>query len=230
MSRRRRQFGAVADNPFDSAHMLIHSKELDVYQATVDIKFTLGDVAMWMFPEEVIRKLKDAYPITAASYHIHFACDGFPLPSGDKVGIVLNLDDIKMQCPNKQDWLFSEAHMCPARGEIISTLQSLFDVHRSFNKVRKVIDWFGQHHVTPGAAAYYWPTILSLVPATHPVHEASGSRYREVTGISEIIPLLRETAGIVAGAHMCPTRERKSARANMTVTCESSYTQSFTVL
>ena len=225
MGRRRRQLGKVADNIFDAAHAIINDRELDVYHATVEAQFTMDDVVAWLFPEDVIRKLKDAYPLAEVPYRSNFTMMGLPLPSGAKVSLSLDLDRVHMQCP-KRDTVHNLLPDAPA---IFSTLQAVCDVHAQFDKVRKVVDWFGEHNVTAGAAAYYWPTVKMLLPPKHAVHEATGERYREVTGIGDIIPLLRETTSIVAGACFCP-KAPSVPRSQFSVTVGGVYAKTFQVL
>ena len=225
MSRRRRSSAEIA-NPFIRAMNSIRSKELDVFYATIEAQFTMDDVVAWLFPEDVIRKLKDAYPLAVSSYHTNFTLASFPLPSGAKVHLSLDLDCVKMQCPMSGKDTIQDHKAAPA---IMGLLEATCMVHNQFNKVREVIDWFGEHHVTIGAAVYYWPTIKSLLPSEHPVHKASGERYCAVNGIAEIIPLLRETATIMAGAYLCPL-VNKTRGNNLQVTCADKYAQPFKVL
>ena len=223
MSRRRRSRAEVA-NPFIKAMDSIRSKELDVFYATIEAQFTLEDVAQWLFPEDVIRKLQDAYPLANSAYHSDFTLS-LPLsPSGDKVQLLIDLDKIHMLCPMPNVGRASDMS-----SPIVPLLQAICDLHKQFNKVREVVDWFGEHHVTPSAAVYYWPTIKSLLPSEHPVHQASGERYCAVNGIAEIIPLLRETATIMAGAYLCPL-VNKTRGSNLQVTCADQYAQPFKVL
>ena len=226
MSRRRRRFGATAENIFAGAITTINSKELDVFYATVDAQFTMDDLVTWLFPEDVIKKLKDAYPLANTSYHSNFSLASLPLPSGDKVQLSIDLDKVHMQCP------IPRAIKSPLIGgeNILGVFQTICDIHNRFNKVRKVVDWFGIHNVTLGAAAYYWPTIQALCPKDHPVNERTGGRYREVSGIGEITDQLRETASIMAGAHLCPVATDKPRGVALSVTVLGDYAKQFTVL
>jgi hypothetical protein len=138
------------------------------------------------------------------------------------VHLSLDLDSIKMQRPKAHKTL-------DGTSPLLAFFQSVCDVNNQFNKVRKVIQWFDEHSVTIGAAVYYWPTILSLLPPNHLVHEAGGERYREVSGMAEIVPLLRETAGIVAGASLCPATPN-SGKHSLTITCMGASLQQFQVL
>lgn len=224
--RRRRRYGGeplAPLNPFLQAHESIHAKEQDVYRATINAQFDMDDVARWLFPEDTIAKLKAAYPLAESSYHKNFVLSGWPLSSGDKVLMSLDFDSIKMQCP------LGAVSVTP-NAQIMDLLVSIYELHKQFNKVRKVIDWFGEHKVTPGAAVYYWPTIRSLCGSGHAVHDVTGDRYRVVTGISEIIPLLRETAGIIAGAALCPRVPSHGSGAAFNLTCVDNYARSFMVL
>jgi hypothetical protein len=228
MRRRFRRHLPDPTNPYSAANNKIRSKELDVYYATVDAQFTMDDVVAWLFPEDVIRKLKDAYPLAHSTYHSNFSPPTLPLPSGDKVELCMDLDKVHMQCPLPK---YAKPVLDGTAGQnIVGVLQAACDVNNQFDKVRKVISWLGAHNVTPGAAAYYWPTLLSLMPPESDVHKAGGTRYREVIGIGEILPLLRETAGIVAGAHLCPVAGEKSRGYMLQVTCRGDYPQMFTVL
>jgi hypothetical protein len=224
MSRRGMNRGTAPGNRFGSALDAIRDKELNVFHATIEPQFTMDDVVNWLFPEDTIRKLKDAYPLAAARYHSNCVLTSLPLPSGDKVALSLDLDSIRMQCPK-----LVPGKPLDGASPLLAFFQSVCDVNKQFNKVRKVIEWFDEHSVTIGAAVYYWPTILSLLPPTHLVHEASGERYREVSGIAEIVPLLRETAGIVAGASLCPATPN-SGKHSLTITCLGASQQQFQVL
>jgi hypothetical protein len=227
--RRRSKYGATRENLFAGAHTTINSKELNVMYSTVEAKFTVDDLVTWLFPEDVIHKLKVAYPLTSKIWS-DFRLD-FPLPnSNDTIELKVDLDTVGMQLPSNDPVItFSHGSTGTAHDAIMNVLQEVSTIHARFNKVRKVIDWFGEHNVTPATAAYYWPTFRSLLPAAHPFHQKTGEHYRPVTGIGEITDLLRETAGIVAGAHLCPITE-KPGRAKFTVTCHSSWSRAFVLL
>jgi hypothetical protein len=231
MRRRRSRYGATSDNLFAGAHTTINEKELNVVHSTVEACFTMNDLVTWLFPEDVIRKLKDAYPLTGTVYRAAFTLDHFPLLGGTGMQLRLDLDTVKMQRPTNDPVItFSHGSSGTAHAIIMGTLQALNEVHERFNKVRKIIDWFGKRSVSPATAAYYWPTFQSLLPAAHPFHQQTGEHYRPVTGIGEITDLLRETAGIVASAHMCPAAPARTERAKFTVTCISPWPRAFVLL
>ncbi len=217
--RRKRKILAEKANPFIKALAAIDERELQVVHAMTQPNFTLNDVIKWMFPEDTLRILKEAHGVVQEYYNkivnISIAKTTFSIDV-EATGIAVPVSEA-----------ISTQEHCHV--EIMGYSEDVHNIHQQFNKVRDVVKWFGEHNVTTAAAVYYWPTILCLLPADHDVHNTNGVRYREVTGIGEIIPLLRETAGIIAGAALCPKPETTPS-GKFSVTFHGSWPKTFAVL
>lgn len=196
MGRRNRRPTPVI--PFEDAKEAVTNLESAVMGAMVSVDFTLQDVADAFVPQDSIEKLKAAFPHSGESH-----------PSVQRW---LNETFEGIYCHVRLD--FEPLHMCTPLKDLIGlqpgyiqrirpTISAMAAVHVSFNKVRAVVDWLNEN-ATPGAARYYWPTICALLPADHVVQQLDGQLYREPVGVSKIIPLMRETSAIVAGALLLP--------------------------
>lgn len=72
-----------------------------------------------------------------------------------------------------------------------------------FGKVRHVLNWLDDH-ATLGAIGYYWPTIFGLLSADHHHVIPTHGKFKDCPSIAALIPMIRETAGIVAAAALAP--------------------------
>lgn len=82
-------------------------------------------------------------------------------------------------------------------------VEDLKVIYERFCMVKHVLNWMDAN-ATPGAIRHYWPTMLTLAPKCDELMGASSVRYVEPEGISDLLPLLRETATTVASALLTP--------------------------
>ena len=164
-----------------------------------------NEVMEWLFPKSTLDVLRAAKPLAGGSDTL-FDTNIVSLPFGE---VALRINLVKSDIFVPRD---GTEQLQDHKGEhIVSYLEQVHAVCMEWNKVRCVVTWINDHIVTPGAARHYWPTILSLVNESHPVYGVDGERFKDVEGISAIIPLMRETAGIVATALLMPKVEPPKA-------------------
>ena len=164
-----------------------------------------NEVMEWLFPKSTLDVLRAAKPLAGGSDTL-FDTNIVSLPFGE-VTLRINLAESDIFIPRD-----GTEQLQDHKGEhIVSYLEQVHAVCMEWNKVRCVVKWLNDHIVTPSAARHYWPTILSLVNESHPVYGVDGERFKDVEGISAIIPLMRETAGIVATALLMPRVEPPKA-------------------
>lgn len=162
-----------------------------------------NEVMEWLFPKSTLDVLRAAKPVARESGTL-FDTNIVSLPFGE---VALRINLVKSDIFIPRD---GTEQLQDHKGEhIVSYLEQVHAVCMEWNKVRCVVTWINDHIVTPSAARHYWPTILSLVNESHPVYGVDGERFKDVEGISAIIPLMRETAGIVATALLMPKVEPK---------------------
>ena len=164
-----------------------------------------NEVMEWLFPKSTLDVLRAAKPLAGGSDTL-FDTNIVSLPFG-RVTLHINLAESDIFIPAD-----GTEQLQDHKGErIVSYLEQVHAVCMEWNKVRCVVKWLNENDATPSAARHYWPTILSLVNESHPVHGVDGERFKDVEGISAIIPLMRETAGIVATALLMPKVEPPKA-------------------
>ena len=164
-----------------------------------------NEVMEWLFPKSTLDVLRAAKPVARESGTL-FDTNMVSLPFGE---VALRINLVKSDIFVPRD---GTEQLQDHKGEhIVSYLEQVHAVCMEWNKVRCVVTWINDHIVTPSAARHYWPTILSLVNESHPVYGVDGERFKDVEGISAIIPLMRETAGIVATALLMPKVEPPKA-------------------
>ena len=169
-----------------------------------DLTFT--KVMEWLFPEEVLKILRDASPYVSHSSYDVFDTRYFQVaPDTPPVHLAVTLSGSGIVCPRDK----SEVLQPERDSGIVAYIREVYAVRLQWNKVREVVAWMNDpsHKMTFGAARALWPSILSLVGPDHPVHQVDGQRYKDPQGIGAIIPLMRETSEIVATALLMPDPE-----------------------
>lgn len=155
--------------------------------ATVPWTWTLDDILDQLFEPQALSVLR-----AAAKY----ARDGGGNESyalTETVGARLTLPDTIM-VPN------SEKQHAVLDPQMLEALREMSAINAKFNEVLHVLDWCNDH-LTPGAARYYWPTIMSLADVERFNAEVP-SRFNQPEGIAQIVPHMRNTASTVASALM----------------------------
>ena len=164
-----------------------------------------NEVMEWLFPKSTLDVLRAAKPLAGGNATL-FDTNIVSLPFGE---VALRINLVKSDIFIPRD---GTEQLQDHKGEhIVSYLEQVHAVCMEWNKVRCVVKWLNENDATPSAARHYWPTILSLVNEGHPVYGVDGERFKDVGSISAIIPLMRETAGIVATALLMPKVEPPKA-------------------
>lgn len=210
---RRRGRGVPPPKSFDAAWAGIDTLEANVIRRTVDTPYTPEQVVRWMFPDDVVDKLQAAWTcIREVDRTTHFSGDvNLPLMF-PTVGVYWT---IKCNSP--------QLHMCvPAKGRmniddsrgplILESLRQVYTQHLQFEKVRAVVRWLNTY-ATVGAARHYCPWLTSVLPPDHDFQSASGTIYREPSaGMAGIMPAMRESGAIMAGALLCGNNDETPDR------------------
>ncbi len=97
--------------------------------------------------------------------------------------------------------VFNDAAMelQPPFKELLDAVAQIRTIYEEFEVAKYVLRWFNSN-ATPGAIRYYWPTALTLCPHSPALQamQETPTRFSEPEGISERLPLIRESAGTVA--------------------------------
>lgn len=169
-----------------------------VHKSLLPLEFGMEEVVRWLWPEEIVRRLKDAYPYAAVTYHSVAQLDDVFVPGRDGTGGLFNLKVDTTQAGMCTPAL-QNMHEVPYGGfdMIEDTIRKLETIVREFNTVRMVVNWMNDY-ATPGAARYYFPVLGTLLPPDHPFHSCGAARFKEPTAnIAPMIPLIRESLTIV---------------------------------
>ncbi len=205
MSRRRppRDPTAMTDQQTRYVANQINKLEKAYLAQTIERPFTPMNVVEWLIPADIIAKLQAANGLTAY------------------ISALEDYSDVRIPnlavAPAHFNIRYTNLNMLPAGdhimlrdlpdGNIAETLRSMFAVHREFQVVRDVIEFLNQKG-TAGAFRAYWPSIMALVPSdSSPLHEAQGTRYKDIPGIGAWVARLRETSDIIARALLLPPKE-----------------------
>jgi len=165
--------------------------------AMVTFDVTPDQVVEFLLPEDTRRILREAYGMVASSSNYgHFDLAphvqlrvgewyerNMATPSGDAVKI---------------DYAKAASFMTA-----VTDMARIID---DFAAVRAAIMWLDRNS-SINALRYYFPSVLSLVPDKHRVPYELSERFVQPQGVAAYVPLIRETAGIVASALLLPEAE-----------------------
>lgn len=179
---------------FSSANVLIRDLNNRTAKATTDIPFTQNDVIKWMFPKNTRDKLIAAYPL-AGSYSNQGVYDILSPTTADKIEINFNFENIGMLVPKDSAIKIDLIKAQP----LFDVIHHLCHINGQFALVSHVLQWMDAN-CTPGAVKYYWPTMLALAPQCDALHGSAPKRFQQPKNIGAMLPLIRETAAIVATA------------------------------
>jgi hypothetical protein len=190
---------------------------------TVVPLFTLDDVLRWLWPADVLKKLKDAYPLVAGSSRDSKQVTVL-LPCGtEHVHLGLLMPEAKCLAPDEG----LNFDVVPEAPCISNVLLEMSRIHKEFNQVRKCIDWLGQKggdsekkplpNASCGAAKYYFPAITSLLPPTHEMHAVGGNAHFKPPHYNPapMIPEFKAAGVTLAMAQLCPRKEQPPVYASV---------------
>lgn len=215
---RRARYTTPPGQHFHRAFDGIDTLERKVISATVTPAFTLDDVATMLWPPHVVASLKSAFQYIATGDRTSWALSTDPDKAavhaafGNINAMTLRMPVCMMCSPAHGQVVVNQLH--PAFNKVMATLDQTYAIVQRFEKVRRIIRWFNEKEVSPGAGRYLFPGVLALVPADHPAHSAGGIRYQEPRGnTAEIVPTIREASATVAEATLCFDREKDDENA-----------------
>lgn len=201
MSRRKKRYFSSTEKPvpFPQLADKIDTLEAAVVYRTVTAEFTMLDMAHFLWPSEIVRKLTEAMPFMEYRRTLHN--EGVLHAAGCHFAVRLELAGIQMVSPADD---LTKINMNAKNADAIARcLNELRQQWARFNRLRRVAAFFNQH-LTVGAAKYYFPHLGSLLPHGHPFHEADGQRYKEpAVNMAPILDDIRASVTTLAGALLC---------------------------
>lgn len=166
-----------------------------------DAKFTPEQVVPMFIPEDIRQLLRDALPYVEADNNYK----SYPLGAGVSVRVA-RWADLGLCAPKEQAVKVDETLTIP----LIELGVAVRKIAFQWAKVRHVLEWMDVN-ATPAAIRYYWPAVMSLIPPEfNKIEGELSDRHRTPTGINQLMPLIRETAGIVASGLLIPETEKPS--------------------
>lgn len=181
-----------------TAEKTVARLQANVMDATVPVTFTSQDVIDWLMPPEMVKAIVAVAPYVDAASELHINDE--LINTFHRADLRFDFERIGMFAPTKEAVMQRFKNNMPRA--IRDCLDGMCKVRNSFDNVLKVVNWFLEHNATPGAIRYYWPTAMVLTPDDTALQEASGARFKDINGIQEIIPLLKETQATVATAFL----------------------------
>lgn len=188
--------------------------ERDVVAALIKPKFCAMDVAHFLVPEETVETLRKArallYSRDGNNVYETYNC---PLVLGD-YGLVDTSIYINCAKLDTQAWkhdLVEPRLDLPFVPAILDTMKTIYRVCEDFDKVREVVAWFEDRKIAPGVVRYYWPTMGHFLSSDNPFHTVAMRDNDSIAGIGKIIPLLRETSGVVLSGALAPSHKSANA-------------------
>jgi hypothetical protein len=198
--RTRRYANPETKLPFYGIDGEIDKWERRVVYTCVNPEFNVHQVVDWLYPEEAVKVLRAAYPLTS---EVH--------PDRAEEVIINGLQfELRIDC--------NAARICtPAAGQgrlymgppcgVIEWAAEVKRIVRQWDKVRAAVKWFNENGSVM-SARYYFPAMGNFLPASHPFHQASGERPSTLKRpITEIAAAVREAAETITTALFCPHNE-----------------------
>lgn len=88
---------------------------------------------------------------------------------------------------------------------LLAAVTEISRILDDFASVKTVVKWLDKN-ASINAFRYYFPSVLSLVPEKHRVPYELSDRFVEPQGVAEYVPLIRESASIVASSLLLPEK------------------------
>ena len=200
MSRRRPRSappnGSLTFYQKQTALHKVKTLEKAMVSTMVPLDFDLQAVCNWCFPADALAKLREAMPLVDCVTH----CHTYPIEiEGVSTRLSLELDGIGYPAPNET--LFK----LPPGNLLYDAIIHIQKIVKQFNEVRMVINWMDKN-ASVGALRYYFPAILSLIPADKtPLFEVNGNVHKTPQGIADYIPLIRDRVSpLIVSALLLP--------------------------
>lgn len=168
-------------------------------EATVDRSFAAFDVVEWMFPPNVLARMRDAFGMT-----LYTGSKGeYEISSSSYQWYVQIACNMVVMVPPRSDLVrLNQEH--PKNDAISEFLTTVENIYGQFQKLRDVLHWL-DIHATAGAIKYYLPVVAALIPESDSAfHRANGICYNEPQGVSVHLPAIRAAASLIANALLVP--------------------------
>lgn len=198
--RRRSRPKAEPPQLFQDAYAAVNKLENAVVR-TIPVPFTLEDLPRAFWPDDTVDKLTAAFPLVGSPLHRWYNDTLSGVLSYD-CNMSVRLEEVGMLCPDERSACLRKTDV---GDRILDTLLSIRNTVKTFDKVRRVLDFMNlkENHFTPGAARHYCPWVVGLLPENHEVHKVDGVKF---TPPRAPLPLnlMREVGAIVATGHLAP--------------------------
>lgn len=169
-----------------------------VAEATIKVPFDFEQMMAWLAPSDTLRIMREAKGV------IHVANTYSYVELFEQISLMLDFEKTRYAVP-APNLLRIQGQQGKPLADLARQVRTLY---LQWMEVRHLVTWFDRN-ATAGAARYYWPTILSLAPASCEVlHEASSVRLIDPPKISSLLPMIRRTSSLVAGALMISKASR----------------------
>ena len=197
--KRRKPFYGTKKCDLRDAMPTLSRLQVNVTAATVAVTFTVEDVMRAVLPDEIVDHLKKAYSMCPPPWRDTLAYQ-VPITNGT-CSVQVSVKNLMLLPRDELMKLQPDRFL-----KLVPTLEQLHTIRRRFQQVEQVISYL-QENATIGAVRYYWPTVISLLPADHEIHRVDGQRYQEPPNVAQWVPRFRETSATVASALLCPAAE-----------------------
>ena len=188
MSRRRPRSappnGSLTFYQKQTALHKVKTLEKAMVSTMVPLNFDLQAICNWCFPADALAKLREALPLVDSASCRHI----YPPIKIEGVSTRLALETGGIGYPAPNETLFK----LPPGNLLYDAIIHMQKIVKQFNEVRMVINWMDKN-ASVGALRYYFPAILSLIPADKtPLFEVNGNVHKTPQGIADYVPLIRD--------------------------------------
>lgn len=214
MSRHSRRNGKSTKANLYEIGERVNVMERNVVAACIKPKFSAMDVARFLVPDKIIQTLTQARALLYAPDGSN-AYENYPaeVVLGD-YGLVTMSVYINCAKLDTQAWKHDLVELqldTPAAMAIRDTMEIIYRICGTFDKVREVVQWFEYRKVKYGVVRYFWPSMGHFLSSDHPFHTAPVRDNDSIAGIGSIVPLLRETSATVLSGVLAPSHKPSKA-------------------
>lgn len=203
MARRGRGKITVHTKPaaYGDAISALNMLERRYCYRTVTCHFTPTDIVEWLIEPMLLERLRHAEfirrELDSVAFMGHRVMNYEPkvvLPCGT-VWLHVNTTSTPYVCPKDEVGSPQRTAMSEHIEECLSQVAA---VYARFEQARHVVRWF-EEYATLGATKFYFPSMASLLPAGHAIHEAGSMIHREPKRpVAEIAADAREAMTTIA--------------------------------
>lgn len=203
---------SIGDDTVNSAVLnCVEAMHIEIAM-NIEKEFSAMQMLHMFFPDDLADRLKAVrHCVTPVSQTGHYPVGGAGLMchiNWEKTGIPTPAPDALAPHAERMGLFFAAIDTCRT-------------ARMKYGKVVHLLRWFNRN-ATPSAIRNYWPSALALTPGSNFARDNAEppSRYTTPNGIGGLLPLLRETAGTVAGMQLIPSDLEGRSRGQVWLTFE----------